>query len=381
VNTALIHSPEWVRFDYGPAHPLRMERLGLTWRLMDAYGLASLPQAKIVAPEPANEASIARFHAPEYLEVLKQVSSGSAQRGQGLRRAAQHGLGPGDNPIFAGLWDAARLVAGGSVIAAELVGRGEITRAFHFAGGLHHAMRNCASGFCYVNDAVLAILTLRERGLRVAYVDIDAHHGDGVQAAFYGDPNVLTISTHERGDRLFPGTGFVDETGERAGRGYSVNLPLHPFTDDSVYQAAFEAVVPPLLQAFRPDVVVAQLGIDSHATDPLTHLAFSIQGFARAVSRIVELAPRLVALGGGGYDLQNVARAWTAAWAVMNGIELAGRLPEQFADDMRTFGFRTPGLWDPAFAIPDDARRACREYAERQVEAIRRSIFPAHGLG
>jgi acetoin utilization protein AcuC len=242
-------------------------------------------------------------------------------------------------------------------------------------------MRDRASGFCYVNDAVLAILKLRELGLRVAYVDVDAHHGDGVQFAFYDDPNVLTISIHERGDRLFPGTGFVDESGTGAGRGYSVNLPLHPFTDDSVYQPAFEAVVPPLLQAFRPDVVVAQLGIDSHATDPLTHLALSIQGFARTVTRIVALAPRLVALGGGGYDLQNVARAWTVAWAVMNGVELPERLPETFAADMRQFGFRTPRLWDPAFEIPDDMRHACRQYAERQVEAIRRSIFPVHGLG
>jgi acetoin utilization protein AcuC len=380
VKTVLIYSPAWARFDYGPEHPLRMERLGLTWRLIDAYGLAGLLQATVVAPEPAGEAMIARFHAAEYLEVLKQVSSGAARRAQAVLHAAQHGLGPGDNPIFPGLWDAARLVAGGSLLAAELVGTGAITRVFHFAGGLHHAMRDRASGFCYVNDAVLAILRLRELGLRVAYVDIDAHHGDGVQAAFYDDPDVLTISTHERGDRLFPGTGFVDESGEGAGRGFSVNLPLHPFTDDAVYQSAFEEVVPPLLQAFRPEVVVAQLGIDSHATDPLTHLALSVQGFARIVARIVALAPRLVALGGGGYDLPNVARAWTAAWAVMNDVELPERLPEQFAGDMRKFGFRSPHLWDPAFEIPRDMRRACEEYAERQVAAIRRSIFPLHGI-
>ena len=143
-------------------------------------------------------------------------------------------------------------------------------------------MPDRASGFCYVNDAVLAIMRLRQRGLRVAYVDIDAHHGDGVQFAFYDDPNVLTVSTHERGDRLFPGTGFVAEMGEGAGRGYSVNLPLQPFTDDAVYLAAFEAVVPPLAGAFKPDALVIQLGIDSHRTDPLTHLALTVQGFAAA---------------------------------------------------------------------------------------------------
>ncbi|MBI3625285.1 MAG: acetoin utilization protein AcuC [Candidatus Rokubacteria bacterium] len=375
VKTALIYSDQYERFDYGPEHPLRMERLGLTWRLMEAYGLTALPPAKLLAPEPADEEAIARFHARQYLEVLKAVS-----RGLHVSAVHRYGLGPGDNPIFPGLWDVACLIGGGSLLAATVVADGEVERAFHFAGGLHHAMADRASGFCYVNDAVLAILHLRERGLRVCYVDIDAHHGDGVQFAFYRDPNVLTISTHERGDRLFPGTGFVEEHGEGAGHGYSVNLPLEPYTDDEVYAQAFDAVIPPLIAAFKPDVVVAQLGIDSHATDPLTHLAFSVQGFTRAVARIVELSPRLVALGGGGYDLTNVARAWTAAWAVMNGVELQPELPASFAGDLKRFGFRSPSLWDPPVELPAEIRRRAREYAARQVEAIRQSIFPIHGL-
>jgi len=375
VKTALIHSDQYTRFDYGPDHPLRMERLGLTWRLMEAYGLTTLAGAKVLAPEPADEAALARFHAGQYLEVLKAVSSGLHLPG-----AYRYGLGPGDNPIFPGLWEASCLAAGGSLLAARLVADGDVERAFHFAGGLHHAMPDRASGFCYVNDPVLAILALRERGWRVCYVDIDAHHGDGVQFAFYADPNVLTISTHERGDRLFPGTGFVEEHGEGAGQGYSVNVPLEPYTDDPVYHEAFEAVVPPLLGAFKPDVVVAQLGIDSHHTDPLTHLSLSVQGFARTVSRIVELSPRLVALGGGGYDLTNVARAWTAAWAVMNGVELRPDLPASFADDMRSFDFRSPSLWDPPSEIPAVVRGRTQEFARRQVDAVRRSIFPVHGL-
>lgn len=375
MKTALVYSDQYERFDYGPEHPLRMERLGLTWRLMEASGLTALPHAKLLASEPADEAAIAKFHAREYIEVLKAVS-----RGLHVPAAYRYGLGPGDNPIFPGLWDVACLIAGGSLLAAKVVADGEAARAFHFAGGLHHALADRASGFCYVNDPVLAILHLRERGLRVAYVDIDAHHGDGVQVAFYRDPNVLTISTHERGDRLFPGTGFVAERGEGAGRGYSVNLPLETGTDDQVYAEAFDAVVPPLLAAFKPDVVVAQLGIDSHATDPLTHLAFTVQGFARTVRRIVELSPRLVALGGGGYDLTNVARAWTAAWAVMNGVELPPELPASFAEDLKRFGFRSRSLWDPPFELSAEARRRAREFAQRQVEAIRQSIFPIHGL-
>jgi len=375
VKTALIYSDQYERFDYGPEHPLRMERLGLTWRLMEAYGLTSLPHAKLLAPEPADEEAIARFHGRQYLEVLKAVSSGLHVPG-----VHRYGLGPGDNPIFPGLWDVACLIAGGSLLAAKLVADGEVERAFHFAGGLHHAMPDRASGFCYVNDAVLAILHLRERGLRVCYVDIDAHHGDGVQFAFYRDPTVLTISTHERGDRLFPGTGFVEEHGEGPGHGYSVNLPLEAYTDDEVYAQGFDAVVPPLISAFKPDVVVAQLGIDSHHTDPLTHLSFTVQGFARTVARIVELSPRLVALGGGGYDLTNVARAWTAAWAVMNGVELRPEIPTSFEADFRRYSFRSPSLWDPPIGLPGEARRRAQEFAQRQAEVIRRSIFPIHGL-
>lgn len=375
MRTALVHSREAARFDYGSEHPLRMERLELTWRLMEAYGLTTLTGAGVHEPAPADEATIARFHAREYLDVLK-----ASDGGQAPAMAALYGLGAGDNPVFPGLWDAARLVAGGSILAAELVASGQVQRAFHFGGGLHHAMADRASGFCYVNDAVLAIQHLRDRGLRVAYVDIDAHHGDGVQAAFYDDPAVLTLSTHERGDRLFPGTGFVEEVGRGAGVGYSVNLPLDVLTDSAAYLPAFEAVVPPLLGAFAPDVVVAQLGVDAHRTDPLTHLALDLQGFTRAVRRLVELSPRLVALGGGGYDMENVARGWTLAWAAMNGVELADALPEAFFEYARWYRFQARTLSDPPMGLDGERRRRVEEYVERQIEALRRLVFPVHGL-
>ena len=375
MRTALVHSEEWRRFDYGPEHPLRMERLGMTWRLMEAYGLTSGPKLKVLTPEPASVEAITRFHSREYIEILRAVSAGDW-----VPHAARYGLGAGDNPIFPGLWEAAELVAGGSLLASQLVLDNEAARAFHFAGGLHHAMPERASGFCYVNDAVLAIMELRRRDWKVAYVDIDAHHGDGVQFAFYADPRVLTISSHERGDRLFPGTGFVEEMGEGEGLGYSVNLPLQPYTDDAVYEPAFEAVVPPLLRAFEPDVVVLQLGIDSHRTDPLTHLAWTVQGFAKIVARLLELSPRVVALGGGGYDLQNVARAWTAAWAILNGVELSAELPASFAEEARRYQFEVRTLWDPPEPLPEHRRFRAEEYVQRQVDAIRRLIFPIHRL-
>ena len=375
MTTAIIYSDEWRHFDYGPEHPLRMERLGLTWRLMEAYALTALPRAKVLAPEPAQLEQIARFHSREYIEILRAVSVGDW-----VPHAGRYGLGPGDNPIFPGLWEAAQLAAGGSLLAAQLVADGEADRAFHFAGGLHHAMPGRASGFCYVNDAVLAIMHLRERGFRVAYVDIDAHHGDGVQFAFYQDPNVLTISTHERGDRLFPGTGFVVEMGEGDGLGYAVNIPLQPLTDDVVYQEAFAAVVPPLVRKFKPDALVIQLGIDSHRTDPLTHLSLTVQGFTWAVKQLLPLAPRLVALGGGGYDLANVARAWTSAWAALNEVDLPDALPPETHAIMQRLGLGRLSLTDPAEPVPADTRRWAEEYARRQVGEIHERIFPLHGL-
>jgi acetoin utilization protein AcuC len=375
MKTALVHSDAYQRFDYGPSHPLRMERLGLTYALMDAYGLTGLPETKVIAPRPAPEAALRGFHTAEYLEVLRAASAG-----QEVASPIRYGLGPGDNPIWPGMYEASALASGGSIAAADLVAAGEVERAFAFGGGLHHAMPDRASGFCYLNDAVLAIMALRARGLRVCYIDIDAHHGDGVQYAFYAQAEVLTISTHERGDRLFPGTGFVDELGEGAGRGYSVNLPLNPYTDDAVYLEAFDAVVPPIVRVFRPDVVVAQLGIDSHRTDPLTHLALSVEGFAEAVRRIRDLAPRLVALGGGGYDLSNVARAWTTAWALMNEVTLPDELPASFvASAGRHLQGRTT-LRDGAAPLPADVVRAAREYARRQVAEIERRIFPILGI-
>jgi acetoin utilization protein AcuC len=375
MKTALVHSDAYQRFDYGPNHPLRMERLGLTHALMAAYGLTAGPGMRVLAPEPAPESVLRGFHTAEYLDVLRAASAG-----QDVPAAYRYGLGPGDNPIWPGMYEASALACGGSVRAAELVASGEVTRAFAFAGGLHHALPSRASGFCYLNDAVLAIQALRARGLRVSYVDIDAHHGDGVQFAFYDSPDVLTISTHERGDRLFPGTGFVDEIGTGAGRGYSVNVPLHSHTDDEVYLEAFDAVVPPLVRAFRPDVVVAQLGIDGHRTDPLTHLAFSVEGFAAAVRRIVGFAPRLVALGGGGYDLANVARAWTAAWAILNDVELPERLPPAFVSAAATHLRGRATLWDRLPPLPAETVRAAREYVGSQIAELQRVVFPIHGV-
>jgi acetoin utilization protein AcuC len=305
---------------------------------------------------------------------LKEANEGHLER-----NGYSYGLGPGDNPIFPGLYNWSLLVTGATLQAVDFVTKGEGEIAFNIAGGLHHAMRSKASGFCYINDPVIGILKLLDQGKRVAYIDIDAHHGDGVQAAYYRTNKVLTISLHESGHTLFPGTGFEYEIGEGEGEGYGVNLPFPPYTDDKVYVWAFEEIVPPLIHAFRPDVVVTQLGVDSFYNDPLTNLQLSMFGFEKVVRRIKELAPRWLALGGGGYDVSNVARAWTLAWAVMNGIELNDELPKSYLDKAASVGIHEKELRGKAKPSSSNGSKDIRVETERIVNYLKKTVFPKIG--
>ena len=339
MKTAFIYTNAYLDYDYGPTHPLRIIRLKLTYELIQAYGLLNMPSVQLISTVKADEENLTLFHSREYLNILKNANDGYL-----AGDAYSYGLGPGDNPIFPGLYDWSLWVTGATLQAVDFVANGEGELAFNIAGGLHHAMGSRASGFCYVNDPVIGILKLLNRGRRVAYIDIDAHHADGVQKAFYQTDQVLTISLHENGYTLFPGTGFEYEIGEGKGEGYSVNIPFLPNTDDETYLWAFEEIVPPLIQAFQPDVVVTQLGVDTFYNDPLTNLHLSIFGFEKVVRRIKDLAPRWVALGGGGYDVSNVARAWTLAWAVMNGIELSDELPGSYLEKAAGVGIHEKKL-------------------------------------
>jgi acetoin utilization protein AcuC len=365
-KTAFVYSDRYFSFDYGTSHPLRIERLRLVYDLCDAFGLFALPEGGLVETEPARDAEILRFHTPEYIEVLKLAGAGK------VTADYAHGIGPGDNPAFPGLWEWSRLNTGASLQCARLVLEGEAQIAFNIAGGLHHAHADRASGFCYVNDPVLAIYQLLDEQKRVMYVDIDAHHGDGVQWAFYGDPRVLTISFHQDGRTLFPGSGGLHEIGEDKGTGYSVNVPMLPGTDDDVFWEGFTAVVPRLMEAFKPDVVVSQLGVDTFQNDPLAALELTTNGFSRAVAYLVKEAPAWVALGGGGYNPPNVARAWTLAWAMMNGIDLPDDLPREVMGALFPKGTRGKKLRDGKHksAWQDqclDHMRACIAYLESDV--------------
>jgi acetoin utilization protein AcuC len=371
MKTAFVYTDAYLDYDYGPAHPLKIARLKSTFELIHAYGLLALPSAQTIITKRAEEDEVAVFHSKEYLNILKQANDGHL-RGD----AYAYGLGPGDNPIFPGLYDWSLLVTGATLQAVDSVAKGEAEIAFNIAGGLHHAMRSRASGFCYINDPVIGILRLLNMGKRVAYIDIDAHHGDGVQAAFYHVHQVLTISLHESGFSLFPGSGFEYEIGEGEGEGYSVNLPFHPYTDDEVYLWAFEEIVPPLIHTFQPDIVVTQLGVDSFYDDPLTNLHLTLHGYEKIIRRIKELAPRWVALGGGGYDVSNVARAWTLAWAVMNGFELSDQLPETYMKKAAELGIHGKELRGDSKSHPHSQRKDTRTEAERVVSYLKKTVFP-----
>ncbi len=370
-RAAFVYDDALSRHVYRPDHPLKPIRYRYTYELLEAYGVFGLSNTELVPPGEATDDDLRLVHDPEYIEAVKSLS-----RGERRYNPARYNFSEwGDNPVFPGMYEASKLVVGASLKAMELVVEGSFPIAFNIAGGLHHAMPDRASGFCIFNDPAVVIAHLVNRGYRVAYVDIDAHHGDGVQYIFYGTDRVLTISIHESGRFLFPGTGDVQEVGMGKGRGYSVNIPLAPYTDDEVWLWAFDQVVPPLIEAFRPDVVVAQLGVDAHRDDPLTHLALTTYGFIEAVRRIIRFSPRLVALGGGGYNLSVVPRAWTLAYAEFAGIELPDDVPAQF------HGLVGRRLRDPLpNPLPEKLGADIRAFARASVELVKQLIFPIHGL-
>jgi acetoin utilization protein AcuC len=371
MKTAFIYSDKFAGFNYGPSHPLKPYRLKLTYELIKAYGLLSIPNAQYIEAEMADEADLFLFHTQEYIGFLKASNEGGSEYG-----ADQFGLGPGDNPVFRGLYDWSRLVTGASLQAARLVDRGEAEIAFNIAGGLHHAAASRASGFCYINDPVIVIKWLLNQGRKVAYIDIDVHHGDGVQEAFYATDKVLTISIHETGRQLFPGTGFVDETGKGAGKGYSVNVPMPAYADDDLFLYAFNEVVPPLIDKYKPDIVVSQLGVDTFRTDPLAHLNCTTNGFCAVLGKIREIAPRWVALGGGGYDIANVAKAWTLAWSIMNDVTLPNELPDDFLAHCSEEGFESGKIRDEAYSLTGPAKERMREEVESSIHFIREKVLP-----
>ena len=381
-DDALIH------YDFGPSHPLNPIRVDLTMRLARSLGLLDLDNVTVVSMEPADDDVLRLVHQADYIAAVRRLGADPTQ--SDLAR----GLGTEDDPVFPGMHDAAALVAGASVRAARAVWTGEAEHAVNIAGGLHHAMPGAASGFCVYNDPAIAIAWLLAQGAqRVAYVDVDVHHGDGVERIFWDDPRVLTISIHESGRYLFPGTGFPDDVGGAGAEGFAVNIALPPGTTDSPWLRAFDAVVPPLLAEFRPDVLVSQQGCDSHVLDPLAHLGLTVDAQRTSYALLHRWAHdyadgKWVAVGGGGYELVDVVpRAWShlIAEAAGSPIDPATETPE----DWRAYVAERVGAVAPQ-RMTDGATPTWTSWSDgydpadafdRAVLATQRAVFPAHGLG
>ena len=364
-KAAFICSEDLWAHGHGASHPLKPERLRMTYELLEAYSAFDGQASRLISPTPATDAEIALWHTAEYVDAVRRLSAGD----RGVSPWKYH-FGPGDNPVFPGMYETESLKAGATLQAARLVAEGRVNVAFSFAGGLHHAMAAYASGFCVFNDPAIAIQWLVDQGLRVVYVDVDAHHGDGVQAAFYGSDRVMTISLHESGHYLFPGTGFVHELGSGAGQGYTINLPFLPYTGDDVYLWAFNEIVPPLIARFAPDVLVTQLGADTHYLDPLTHFQLTTAGFAAIVQALRDLDLPWVATGGGGYDVNAVARAWTLAFAIMSDRSFADEVPPAY---VQAYGDRW--LHDREQPqLPQRILDSTWRDAEQQVSALKREF-------
>ncbi|GFO60791.1 acetoin utilization protein AcuC [Geomonas silvestris] len=370
-KTALISCTDLGGYSYGEAHPFKVQRFRLAHDLMGAYGLLQLPGMELRRPRPVTHQELLTGHSAEYLERLREFSAASEPRAD-----FRFGLGDLENPVFPGVYDWACLGVSGTLEAARLVSEEGFAAAFNPLGGWHHAQKSRASGFSYLNDAVVAINYLVAQGKRVVYLDLDAHHGDGVQNAFYDTDRVLTISLHESGRYFFPGTGFEDETGTGAGEGYCVNVPLQAHTDDALFMKAFDEVAFPLIAAYDPDLLVTQLGADTFRTDPLTRLEVTTHAYAYIMKKLRALAIPWVAVGGGGYDLMNVARAWTLAWAIMNDREISPRLPQSFLKLSGALGFPHRMLLDAMHWAQEDDRNVALDAVQKSIALVRARVFP-----
>jgi acetoin utilization protein AcuC len=374
----LVFGPRSPTYDFGPSHPLTPQRFGPGIDLLAAVG--AQPG---LAPVPATDDELLRVHVPAYVEAVKALSHDPSLPGT-------MGIGVSDNPAFAGMHEASAAVAGGSLRAMEAVLRGDVEHAHHPGGGLHHAMPARASGFCIYDDPALAVVRARAAGLRVLYVDLDVHHGDGVQAICLADPGVLTLSLHESGRYLFPGTGSIDELGEGSAAGTAVNMPFEPYAGEGAWLAAVRALVPTLAAVFGPDVVVSQHGGDSHAWDPLAHLRVTTTAVAEA-ARIVDAVAhrwaggRWLATGGGGYDVYRVVpRAWALTWLAGAHREPPENIPaawrERWAGAADRFG--TPGLPATFLDAPnaglgiDGAQASAESRSLATLERVRRTVLP-----
>jgi acetoin utilization protein AcuC len=375
MHYAFIHSTEIEKYHYPESCPFKTQRAALARNILVSGGFFTGDNRVEIAPIPLTHDELALFHTSEYIDRLIRVSAGSFDASD-----LHAGLGTQDTPIFADLFTYATLAAGGTVTAARLVLDSRCRMAFNPSGGYHHAYADKAGGFCYVNDVVIASFVLANAGKKVFCLDLDVHHGNGTQAAFYNDPRVFTVSFHESGKTLFPWGGFESEIGEGDGLGFNVNVPLPAGTDDTIYCTAFKDIVPPLVSAFAPDVIVLVLGMDVLSTDPLAHFKMTNNAFADLIPLVMQQGASIIAVGGGGYHPDNTARGWALLWTVLCGMEPSSDMSIGMGGVFLGNSEWNAGLRDMRiYAMGEEKEKMALETAAT-VEYIKKTIFPLHGI-
>ncbi|WP_290853675.1 acetoin utilization protein AcuC [Gordonia sp. (in: high G+C Gram-positive bacteria)] len=407
MSATIIWSEHYMDYKWAYTHPMSPVRLALTMSLARSLGV--LDDVELSEPLGIDDSVLTTVHSQGYVDAVRAVSQGATSMNAPVLERL-FGLGSADNPIFDGMHDAGSMLVGGSLAAAQAIASGRVQRAVNIGGGMHHAMKGHAAGFCIYNDCSIAIKWLLENGYdRIAYIDVDAHHGDGVQAQFVGDPRVMTISLHQHPATLWPGTGWATEVGDGDAAGTAVNLGLMPGLGDSLWLRAFHAVVPSMIAAFKPQILVTQIGVDSHRDDPLTDLALTVDGHAAAIRALRALADqycegRWLSLGGGGYGVVNVVpRSWThlIASALDRDVDTETRISDDWiagAQDLSASihpdyrrppeatmgdgGTSTYVPWDGDGGAepPEGVSESAQRQTDKAIIATRRAVFPLHGL-
>ncbi|MEA3366937.1 MAG: acetoin utilization protein AcuC [Planctomycetota bacterium] len=374
-RAAFLHSPEIERYHYPPDCPFKTERAGMTRSILDGIGLLSGPDRSEVGFEAAPREVLERFHTARYLDAMQRAAAGELDVD-----AFGMGFGQAEVPVFREMVDYAALACGATLRGADLLTEKKAEVAFNPSGGYHHARPEMAAGFCYMNDVALACLVLADRLDRVLFLDIDVHHGDGVQDFFYDRADVMTMSFHESGDALFPGTGFEGEIGTGDGRGYSVNVPLPVGTYDAAYMRAFDTVAVPLIGAFNPDAIVFEVGADGLANDPLAFLALTNNAHERVARRVAAFGKPVLATGGGGYHPENTARAWALVWCALCGEESQDEMALGLGGVMLQSTDWHAGLRDRELPPGTMQRKIVDPAIDETIEKVRANAFAIHGL-
>ena len=372
---AFLYSPEIEGLSYPPDCPFKTQRASLTRQRLKSFGLLGGDWCVEVASRMASLAELKKFHTARYLKELQRVAGGD------LTVEGFHmGLGGLDTPVFKDMFACGAWACGAGLVAANLLLEGRADIAFNLLGGFHHAMAERAAGFCYLNDVALACMKLADAGRRVLYLDVDAHHGDGVQAAFYQRKDVMTVSMHETGRTLFPWGGFENEIGEGPGRGYNVNVPLPPETFDEAFLMAFNSIAVPVLEFFQPEVIVLELGLDALAGDPLTHLRLTNNAVVEVLERLLRFNHPMLVAGGGGYHVENTVRGWALAWRTCCGENDECDYGMGMGGVMLASTEWAGGLRDRTLAVTLEQRRAVESELQATIQNINHQVFRLHGI-